>query len=265
MERIKKALDKAREQRASGTTQAGAGTPAPVKRAASSEQITYTQTRQVAVRDEVLREHRIISAVDPDSEFAQSYKILRTRVLQQMRRNDWNVLAVTSPGESEGKSLTAINLAMSMAMEVTGTVLLVDANLHHPQIHQLLGFKPKLGLSDYLLDQAEVPDVLINTGVDRFVILPGKDALENPSEMLGSPKMINLVEELKTRYPARIVIFDLPPVLTAADVLAFSPFVDTTLLVVEDGKTQSEELTRARDMILKSTNIIGTVLNKVRD
>lgn len=264
MERIKKALDKAREQRASGAQ--ATVTAAPAKRAASSsEQITYTQTRQVQVRDEILREHRIISTVDPDAEFAQSYKILRTRILQQMRKNDWNVLAVTSPGENEGKSLTAINLALSMAMEVTGTVLLVDANLRHPQIHQLFGFTPERGLSDYLLDQAEVPDILVNTGVDRFVILPGKDALANPAEMLGSPKMISLVEELKTRYPARVVIFDLPPVLTAADVLAFSPFVDTTLLVVEDGKTQGEELARARDMILQSTNIIGTVLNKVRD
>jgi len=262
MERIKKALDKAREQRTSGTQ---TGAAAPAKRSVPSEHIAYTQTRQVKVRDEVLREHRIISAVDPDSEFAESYKILRTRILQQMRKNDWNVLAVTSPGESEGKSLTAVNLALSMALEVTGTVLLVDANLHHPHIHALFGFKPEHGLSDYLLDQAEVPDILVNTGVDRFVILPGRQPLENPAEMLGSPKMISLVEDLKTRYPARVVIFDLPPVLKAADVLAFSPFVDTTLLVVEDGKTQSEDLSRARDFILKSSNIIGTVLNKVRD
>jgi len=265
MERIKKALDKAREQRTSGKQAKSEAASPAARRQAVSDQIAYTQTRQVKVREEVLREHRIISAVDPDSEFAQSYKILRTRILQQMRKNDWNVLAVTSPGENEGKSLTAINLAISMAMEVTGTVLLVDANLRQPRIHRLFGFKAKSGLSDYLLDQADVPEILVNTGIDRFVILPGKHALENPAEMLGSPQMVSLVEELKTRYPSRVVVFDLPPVLTAADVLAFSPFVDTTLLVVEDGKTQAEEVVRARDFILKSSNIIGTVLNKVRD
>jgi len=207
MERIKKALDKAREQRSSGN-QAEREVTVRAARSAKTDRIEYTQTRKIQVNPAILKEHRIISALDPDSAFAQSYKMLRTRILQQMKRNGWNVLAVTSPGGHEGKTLTAINLAISMAMEVTGTVLLVDANLHDPAIHRQFGFKPELGLSDYLVDHAPLSDILINTGIDRFVVLPGRDSLENPSEMLGSPDMTELVDELKHRYPERIVIFD---------------------------------------------------------
>jgi protein-tyrosine kinase len=85
--------------------------------------------------------------------------------------------------------------------------------------------------------------------------------LLNSSEMLGSPKMAELVRELKARYPSRIVVFDLPPLLSAADVISFSPCVDATLLVVEEGKTQKQDLARAAEM-LSSSALIGAVLNK---
>ena len=83
------------------------------------------------------------------------------------------------------------------------------------------------------------------------------------SETLSAPKMVSLVEELKTRYPGRFVLFNLPPFLTTDDVLAFSPYVDAVLLVVEEGKTTSDELVQAKSL-LQTVNIIGTVLNKGR-
>ena len=92
-------------------------------------------------------------------------------------------------------------------------------------------------------------------------MLPGRGSMTNSSEMLSSPKMVQLVDELKNRYPGRIIIFDMPPLFYADDVLAFSPYVDASLLVLEEGKTKDEELVRAVDL-LSSTNIIGTVLNK---
>jgi len=93
------------------------------------------------------------------------------------------------------------------------------------------------------------------------VILPGGRTRANSAEMLNSPKMVRLVEELKTRYSSRIILFDLPPLLSVADTLAFSPYVDAALLVVENGKTQAEDLKRAIGL-LQGTNVIGTVLNK---
>lgn len=256
MERIKEALERARQER-------GEAPPAapPPKAAARSVEINYTQTRTAQVPNGVLRNRRVIAAM-PDSAFADSYKILRTQVLQRLNENDWNVLAVTSPGEDEGKTLTAINLAISLAMEVSYTVLLVDANLRHPSIHEQLGLPAGKGLSDYLLDDVPLPELLVHPeNLEHVVILPGGRAVQNSAELLNSPKMVQLVEELKNRYPSRIVIFDLPPVLSAADALAFAPYVDAALLVLEEGKTAQEDARRAVEL-LDCTNVLGTVLNK---
>ncbi len=94
-----------------------------------------------------------------------------------------------------------------------------------------------------------------------MTVLPGGRALQNSAEMLNSPKMTRLVEEMKHRYPRRVVVFDLPPVLNAADAMAFAPYVDATLLVMEEGKTKRREVKHALDL-LASTNVLGTVLNK---
>ncbi len=260
MERIKQALEKARlERQQSG----GVSTPSLKSGDASApEAVTYTQTRTVHVAEDVLRARRIICGLDQDA-FSDAYKILRTQVLQRLREKGWNSLAITSPGLNEGKTLTAINLAASLALEVNYTVLLVDADLRHPGIHRYFGIEAEYGLSDYLTGNKPLSELLVHPQeFPGFVILPGGKPLGNSAEMLNSPKMTRLVEELKARYPSRIVLFDLPPVLSAADALAFSPYVDAALLVVEDGKTQAEDAKRAVDMLQQSTNVIGTVLNK---
>lgn len=259
MERIKQALEKARQERLSQ--------PAPVvaNLAADSAatEVTYSQTRTVEVANKVLRDNRIITGIG-EGPFTDAYKILRTQVLQRLRENDWNVLAITSPGAAEGKTNTAINLAASLAMEVDYTVLLVDANLRHPSVHEQLQLPHGKGLSEYLLDDEPVENLLIHPAeIDHLTILPGGRPLMNSSEMLNSPKMTRLVEEMKNRYPSRIVIFDLPPVLNAADALSFSPYVDAALLVIEEGKTKKQDVEHAVDL-LGSTNIIGTVLNKAQ-
>ena len=172
------------------------------------------------------------------------------------------MLGVTSPGHGEGKTLTAVNLAVSLAMETTQTVLLVDANLRRPSVHEVFGLDDCPGLADYLLDNQPLEDLLVHPGIGRFVLLPGGRAISNSTEILTSPKMLALVEELKHRYPSRIVIFDLPPLLHTADVLAFSPYTDALLLVVEEGKTTAEEVQRALSLVKNSRPVLGTVLNK---
>ncbi len=182
------------------------------------------------------------------------------QTLQRLRARDGNALAIVSPGEDEGKTLTAINLGLSFAQEVDQTVLLVDANLREPSVHRYFGFTPEAGLSDYLLSGTPLDKILVNPGVDRFVILPGGRPLLNSAEMLGSMKMAKLVQELKMRYPSRLVIFDLPPVLSVADALAFSPYVDAAIMVAQELKTRRHDIVRAAEM-LKSVELIGTVLN----
>lgn len=259
MERIKQALDRARAERLrtggsetlSSTT---SGSPA-------TTEIQYTRSRNTDAPKNLLREQRIISAFE-NGEFSDAYKILSTQILHKLQENHWNALAVSSPNAGEGKTLTAINLAISLAKEVTYTVLLVDADLRDPSVHRYFGLQPELGLSDYLLHDAPLTDLLIHpAGIQRFVILPGGKPLTNSTEMLSSPKMMRLVEELKTRYSSRIVLFDVPPLLASADTLAFSPYVDAALLVIEDGKTVAEDARRA-SALLANTQLIGTVLNK---
>ena len=194
--------------------------------------------------------------------FVDAFKILRTQVMHRLREHDWNVLGVTSPDQGEGKTLTVVNLAVSLAMETTQTVLLVDANLTNPSVHEFFGLDDCPGLTDYLLDDEPLEDLLLHPGIDRLVLLPGGGAVSNSTEALTSPKMIALVEEMKHRYQSRIVIFDLPPLLHTADVLAFSPYTDALLLVVEEGKTTAEEVQRAMSLVKKSHPLLGTVLNK---
>jgi len=194
--------------------------------------------------------------------FVDAFKILRTQVMRRLRENGWNVLGITSPGDGEGKTLTAVNLAISLGMETAQTVLLVDANLRNPTIHEVFGLEDCPGLADYLLDDTPIENLLVHPGIGRLVLLPGGRTVQNSAELLTSHKMLALVEEFKHRYPSRIVIFDLPPLLQTADVLAFSPYTDALLLVVEEGKTSADDVQRALSLVKDSRPILGTVLNK---
>lgn len=241
------------------------GTRLPARKVAvgqtSLPPIVYTRTRSLDTPLSVLRQRRVMAAYDKGP-FVDAIKILRTQVMHRLREKDWNVLGITSPGHGEGKTLTAVNLAVCLAMETTQTVLLVDADLRNPSLHEVFGLKDCPGLADYLLDDQPVEDLLVHPGIDRLVLLPGGRAISNSTEILTSPIMVTLVEEFKDRYPSRIIIFDLPPLLHTADVLAFSPYVDALLLVVEEGKTTAEEVQRSLSLVNNSCPVLGTVLNK---
>ena len=260
MERIKQALDKAREDRSRTGHSFG---PHPPASPVTAIRYSHTQTQPLHTR--LLREQRIM--IDQDAKTsvtANAYGILRTQILQRLSDQGGNALAITSPGPQEGKTLTAINLAISLAQEVTYTVLLVDANLRQPSLHTYFGLTPEKGLSDYLTGDLPLSELLIHpAGIDRLVLLPGGTPLDNSSAMLNSPKMKHLVDELKERYRSRIILFDLPCLLFSADALAFSPYIDAALLVLEDGKNTTDDIRSATEL-LQHTHLIGTVLNKSR-
>jgi protein-tyrosine kinase len=264
MERISEALQRARQERglgraAFGETPGRASAPANGAERTSAR-IIYTHTRCVDVPRDTLAGQRVVSGFDPCM-YTDAFKILSTHVSQKLHEHNWNTLAVTSANEHEGKTLVAVNLAISLAMEHHQTALLVDADLRRPTVRGTFELEPGPGLSDYLLSQTPVEQLLIHPGPDGFVILPGGRPLLNSSELLGGRQMAELVRELKNRYRSRIVVFDLPPLLSAADVLAFAPHVDAALLVVEEGRTRAEEVTRSAELLI-GTNLIGTVLNK---
>ena len=272
MERIRRALAQAEQDRSrqkkvaplpqerSDPAPAVISTPVPDPANAPVSEVRFQRTRIVNVPEDVLERNRLVAAL-PGHELTDVYRILRTRVLQTMNSNRWNSLAVTSPATGAGKTLTAINLAISLAREVNRTVLLADFDLRNPSIHTYFGCEPEFDLSDYLSHDVPLEEILFSPSIERLVILPGGERIQNSSEMLRSPKMVALVEELKSRYDDRLVIFDLPPVLAIDDALAFTPYTDAMLMVAENGATRREDLENALQL-LKGAPIVGTVLNK---
>jgi capsular exopolysaccharide synthesis family protein len=225
--------------------------------------ISYSETRSFRPPEDVLREERVVLGLQ-DPQAVAAYAVLRTQVLLRMKQKAWRAIAVTSPGPGEGKTLTAVNLALSLAREVNQTVLLVDLDLRRPGVHRCFGFEPEAGIVDHLVRDTPLSEVLFNPGVDRLVVLPGREPIVSSSEVLSSPRMVALVEELKTRYPDRLVLFDLPPVLSADDAMAFAPYVDAALMVVDEGRTTRAAFERAL-RYLGHTALLGTVLNRTAE
>lgn len=256
MDRISRALEMAR----GGQTATAQRPQAPAPKEEGIGRIDYTETRQVAAPRRVLRRNRLIHGVD-DERVTDAYRLLRTRVLHRMRQNGWITLGVTSTAPREGKTLTSVNLGLSIAKGVKNSVLVIDADLRRPTVHTLFGMKPEKGLSDYLTQETPLNELLINPGIERFVLLPGNVSGGVGPEDLSSPRMEGLVDDVRTRYRGRIVIFDLPPVMIGDDVVAFAPRLDALLLVVEEGGTDAQVFSRTVDL-LDGVNVIGTVLNK---
>jgi capsular exopolysaccharide synthesis family protein len=243
-----------------GSAQESSRRQAPDPRVVSAP-IVYTSTKTVEVDDDTMRAQRLITGFEGGA-FVDAYKMLRTQVVQQFRQKGWNVLGITSPAPHAGKTLTAVNLSLALAMDLSYTVLLVDADLRRPRVHQAFGIEHCPGLTDYLFDETPLEQLLIHPGIGRFVFLPGGRAIMNSAEALASPRMGALVAELKHRYPARLLVFDLPPLLSRADVHGFAPHIDALLLVVEEGRTASTDVEQAMAMLKGTVPVLGGVLNK---
>jgi protein-tyrosine kinase len=264
LEKAKAVKPKTEESQAPATPQVSRPeTPPPLGGAeAPLGEIHYTYTRTVPANAEQLRNQRIVTGATDDS-VGEDYKLLRTQIVQRTKLENKNLLMVTGPLPGEGKTLTAINLAVSLAQEVDKTVLLVDADLRRPTVHEYFGLPRGPGLVDYLSGKSTIPEILVHPeGFSKFVVLPGGRPIAEAAELISSPMMVALVEELKHFYPDRYVLFDLPPLLTFADPLAFAPLMDGIILVVERGNTPREDIQRCLKL-LKEFPVLGTVLKKV--
>lgn len=263
MLKIKQAMDKAYTETLVVEPEDAADIAGMLPDGLLKKNIRYTQTRIIPVADEVWRKNRLLHDGCEDY-MTSAYKMLRTRVLQRVQLNNWNSIAVTSALPGEGKTQTALNLAISLSREVDKTVLLVDLDLANPGVHKLLDCKPMYDLSDYLFQHTDLEEILFSPGLEGLVILPGGKPMRDSSEILSSPRMRALAEEIKGRYDSRIVIFDLPPLLVSDDALAFSPHVDSMLLVIEEGRASKQQLRAALDL-LGATKLLGVVLNKSQE
>ena len=223
----------------------------------------FEHARSVTLDPATLESNRIrgVEVSDPD---AASYKMLRARVLHRMRGNNWHKLAVTSPRANSGKTLTSINLAISLAHEPNQDVILVDLDLRKPRVGEYLGLEMKHGLTDHLTREVPIEEVLIKPDIPRLYVIPSSLQLENSSELLASSRMSAFTETLVSSSRSIIVIFDVPPLLEADDMLTFMPQVDAVLFVVAQGQTKQSDVVKSNEL-LKDLNVLGTVLNKSDD
>lgn len=258
MDLTREALDKARRQRASAAGKDGRVPPSaqPQKGLSGGR----PRTRVIETSPLALRENRVVAGLRNDAT-ADIFRMLRTQVMHCLAEGNHSTLAVCSANPGEGKTLVAVNLAISLAMDAKHTVLLVDLDLRRPGVHTYFSIEPESGLTDYIRGQAALSECLINTGYKSLVILPTHMPVDNSSEFLSSPRVDSLAQELKDRYPDRIVIYDLAPLLLTDDYLVFMQNIDACLLVIEEGVTKKDEIEHAVEL-LKDSNLIGTVLNK---
>ena len=200
----------------------------------------------------------LVAALAPTSLAAEQYRSLRTRLRQAENGRPLRMIAVTSPNKGDGKSLTAANLALTMAQEFQQRVLLVDCDLRRPSVHHLFGLGDGPGLGDVLMNVAELDQVLVALPEHHLTVLPAGIPPTNPAELLGSATMRRVLDTLRTRFDR--ILIDVPPVAPLADLHVLAPMVDGLLMIVRAGVTPKPAIERALSG-LDTSKVLGLVLN----
>lgn len=211
-------------------------------------------------QEDIVLDSKMVSFFEPSSMAAEQFRRLRSYIIKPGMENTTKTILITSAMAGEGKSLIAINFAISIAAELHSYALLVDCDLRNPTISRWFGFDEANGLSNYLAGQAELPDILVKTPVDKLSIIPGGALQENPVELIGSNKMKSLVADLKTRYADRYIILDSSPLLATTEPSVLNEMVDGIIIVIKAGVTPRESVQQAIKLLDKK-KIIGVVLN----
>jgi exopolysaccharide/PEP-CTERM locus tyrosine autokinase len=205
----------------------------------------------------------LVTLTEPSSPAAEEYRKLKAMVIKLTQQDSRKtVIMVTSSNSGEGKSLTAVNLAISLAQEVNHSALLIDADLRRPSLAAYLDLATGSGLAECLRDGVEASSVIIDTGVPKLGILPAGKSIQNPVELLSSPKMKMLVHELKRQYAEGYIVIDTPPILPFAETQVLSMLADGVLLVVKEGVTTMKDMQDSLDL-LKGTRVLGVAFNEV--
>ena len=213
----------------------------------------------VSSADKILYKN-LVTLVNPQSYEAEQFKILRNNILFPVAGEVPRSILITSSLQGEGKSFVAANLAVSIAMNVNKHVLLIDCDLRKPDLNRIFGLGDVPGLSDYLEERRDLASLLQRTDVERLSLLPGGPIPINPSELMSSERMSEMLEEVKHRYNDRLIVIDSPPPLLAAETSYLARQVDGIVLVVQYGKTPREDVEDLMDTV-GSEKILGAVIN----
>jgi protein-tyrosine kinase len=199
-----------------------------------------------------------------DNAAVAAYRMLRTRLLQRARTNDWRVIAITSAGPNDGKTLTALNLALSMAQEKSREIILLDMDMRNPSVCRALGVHPPGELRSYLERGENMRQLFFSVDSDNLLIAGGMRSTPHASELLASPRFEELLRTLRQGAVDPVILIDLPPVLLTDDALVIAPKVDAILLVASEGVTGRADFVRALDLIAEFP-IAGVVLNRAAE
>ncbi|MBI3366898.1 MAG: tyrosine-protein kinase family protein [Burkholderiales bacterium] len=227
-------------------------------------------SRQVEIDFDVLTAQNIITPNAARNRTADQFRVIKRPLINNATGKGAaslthaNLIMVTSALPGEGKSYTSVNLAMSIAAELDHTVMLVDADVARPSVLRMLGLPPSPGLLDVLEGKADMSSVLMRTNVDKLTILPSGTPHERATELLASDAMRQLLDDMATRYPDRIIIFDSPPLLLTTESRVLATNMGQIVMVVHAGKTLQADVTHALSTI-ESCPVKMTVLNKARD
>jgi capsular exopolysaccharide synthesis family protein len=208
------------------------------------------------------RRFELISHSHPRSEIAESYRALRTSILLSSLGAPPRVILVTSALPQEGKTTTSVNCAIVLAQQ-GGRVLLVDADLRRPSVHESLGISSGAGLSTLLAGQSRAEDVIVRSPqLPSLHVLPAGPPPPQPAELLASDLMKQLLEGWRQQFDH--IVLDTPPALSVTDPVALSVMADSVILVIRSGSTRREALRRTRDLLLRvNAKVTGVVVNAV--
>lgn len=194
---------------------------------------------------------------------AMAFDALRTKVLQQMRLNDWKRVAITSPGADCGKSTVALNLAFSLARQPDMRTILMDIDLRHPSLAKLVGLNQELNLSDVFKGQSSFSENALRYGANMALACSTR-VVRNPSELLASPDTAAALDQIETEYAPDVMVFDMPPMLATDDMMAFASQVDCVILLAAAEQSTIKEIDTCERELASQTNVLGIVLNKCR-
>jgi len=271
MEKIQSAIAKARAEREGHAI----ATP-PTRRATKAAAVVVPEP-EAAPPIDVAANWAALPQVDPNARTLQRnrivayhggkdavhFDVMRTKLLQQMRANNWRRLAITSPGAGCGKSTTCMNLAFSLARQPDVRTILAEVDLRRPSLAKMLGLRSPHSFANVLDGSARFEDNAVRYG-SNLAFATNLSVAKNPSELLQGQKVSQVLADIEAWYEPTLTIFDMPPMLVSDDAMAFVGKVDCVLLVAAAETTTIQEVDVCERDLASQTNVLGVVLNKCR-
>jgi Mrp family chromosome partitioning ATPase len=244
----------------------GAEERRPVTRAAGPA-INLEPLRTVEISAETCAQNHILLLETQLREFAAAdaaYRLLRSRLQNRLKRSNWFSLGIASPHTGDGKTVTALNLAISIAREKQKPVYLLDLDMRNPSVCKFLGIQNIRPLPDYFLGHAKPGEVLYQTSFPNLIVAGALGGTDSASEMLAGPRFSDLLAHIRLRSPDAFVLVDLPPVTMTDESLLVGPRLDAFLVVVSEGKTERKDLAQTLTSLGEFT-VAGVVINRSSD